>query len=280
MGLTGKGYQILERGGLIPPGALERAVDAGLKSNPKRLADSLFHVPRDAHLFSALEGTPGLGATQAEAALFSQLGSSLAELGPLPGSIVSLESGSSQVPMEFVSHLMGANPMSHYCLIDEYKRALTVRAEMLSERFPSLQVVAIAGDLREGVRYLKLEAPKSKWVLWTGGAINHHDPSVSEHLLRYVGAGLQAGESLLLGVDLRGDLAVLQDVYSGTGVQEQTHGLIPYLNQELGLSLRAESFQYRVEMETAPARLSLQLVTSESQTFGPVGCREGWVDVG
>ena len=127
------------------------------------------------------------------------------------------------------------------------------------------------GDLREGVRYLKLESPKDKWVLWTGGAINHHDPSVSEHLLRYVGAGLKGDESLLLGVDLRDDMEALHSFLSHEAVGEQEHGLIAYLNQELNLGLAPGGFRFQVKVEETICRLVLQLVAEEPMDFGSLG---------
>ena len=99
-------FQLLERGGLVPSGALERAVQAGLKSNPRRFADALFRVPRNANLFSVLRGQVECGAISVEPGLFGDLVEASSEWGATPKALVALESGNAVVPEGFVDWLM------------------------------------------------------------------------------------------------------------------------------------------------------------------------------
>ena len=172
---------------LVSPGALERALQAGLASVPPRLLDPLFHARKGLHLRDALESSPRSAAKEAETAI---LGAFLK--GVEIGHLVVFDAGPG--PAHWLHELQPGAECATLFGLEEGALA-RVRAG-LPEGLPN---TAILAELREGVRHVKLEVTGPRTLAWLDGGLGGYPPEVAMHLLAHVGALLGPKDRLLVG---------------------------------------------------------------------------------
>ncbi len=172
---------------LVPPGALERALQAGLASVPPRLLDPLFHARKGLHLRNALESSPRCAAKEAEIAT---LGSFLK--GVEIGHLVVFDAGPG--PLHWLHNLHPGAERATFFGLEEGAMG-EVRAGLPE----SLPHTAILAELREGVRHVKLEVAGPRTLAWLDGGLSAYPPDVAMHLLAHVGALLGPEDRLLVG---------------------------------------------------------------------------------
>ena len=171
---------------LVPPGAADRALQAGLASVPPRLLDPLFHERRALHLDEALEACGRTSSESTEAAAVPDL------LGDEEiGHLVVFEA---RPDIGRWLRRPAHKPSQATLVASEEGRLRAARKSLGDEVSASL----ILGELREGVRHAKLEIRGARTIAWVGHALGRHPPEVAMHLLRHVGACLTGSDRLLV----------------------------------------------------------------------------------
>jgi dimethylhistidine N-methyltransferase len=106
-----------------------------------------------------------------------------------------------------------------------------------------------------------------RMVLYIGSSIGNFDPHEAARLLAGVRAGLQPGDTLLLGVDLAKDIRTLLAAYDDTaGVTAAFNlNLLARLNRELGADFDLEAFAHRARWNGQESRIEIHLVSLSKQ---------------
>jgi L-histidine Nalpha-methyltransferase len=232
-------------------------VRAGLGAKPKRLPPKYFYDDLGSALFEAICKLPEYYLTRAESEIFERHAAEI--VGSLAGplELVELGSGSATKTRLLIDAILSSQPRLEYHAIDISSEALVTSARVLTEAHSQLSVRAYACD------YVSLFASKSlpmrdrTLVLFLGSNIGNYDPLPAAQLLRSVGRNLRAGDGILLGVDLKKAIDVLELAYNDpTGVTAAFNkNLLGRINRELGGKFDLDDFVH--EAHYAPVRGSV-----------------------
>jgi dimethylhistidine N-methyltransferase len=106
-----------------------------------------------------------------------------------------------------------------------------------------------------------LDSDERRLVLYIGSSIGNFEPTEAERLLRRVRAGLEIGDSMLLGVDLVKDEAMLVAAYDdAAGVTAAfNRNMLVRLNRELDADFDVETFAHRAVWNQSKSRMEMHL---------------------
>jgi L-histidine Nalpha-methyltransferase len=248
-------------------------VHEGLTAVPKRLPPWLFYDAAGSRLFEEITALPEYYLTRTERALLAAHGPSM--LAQAAGRsrlrIAELGAGSAEKTRLLLRAAVERQGAVRYAPIDVSASALDAARLGIERDLPGVYVTPLVMDYTDGDgRGLKL-APgadgERMLVLYIGSSIGNFQPEEAGRLLRRLRMGLEAGDSLLLGVDLVKDGAILQAAYDdAAGVTEAFNkNLLARLNRELGCDFDAEAFAHRAVWNEAEARIEIYLESRAAQ---------------
>jgi L-histidine Nalpha-methyltransferase len=214
---------------------------AALLSRPqKQLASKWFYDARGATLFDRITELPEYYLTRVERELLetratewlAQAGTrTLVELGPGSG--------------EKAAILLEAMPADAVSVPVDISRAyLEAFAREMNERLPDVRVVPVEGDVRELT--LPDDLPRPLVVAFLGSTIGNFDTAGAQDVLRRVRRLLEPGDRLLLGADLRKDVATLEAAYNDSAgvTAEFNRNILSVLNRRLGADFDTTGFDH------------------------------------
>src|SRR5262249_14746069 len=147
-------------------------------------------------------------------------------------------------------------------------------AELL-QRFPPLEIVAVAAEYHEGLRHLRSESDRPRLLLWLGSNIGNFTPAEAAALLRRIRDPMTPADRMLVRVDLRKDRAVLEAAYDdAAGVTAAFNlNLLARINHELSGNFDLGAFQHRAVYNQDPGRIEMYLDSTRDQsvTIGRLG---------
>jgi L-histidine N-alpha-methyltransferase len=266
-----------------PDAALREAVLnealTGLTSAPKTLSPWLFYDERGSQLFEAITALPEYYLTRTERAIFTKYGPSLPLQRRAPVTIVELGAGSASktgiLLQQFADHQGGVL----YQPIDISPTALDEAAASISEKVPGVIVESqVANYITDGYNITRLERHRVL-ALYIGSSIGNFSPDEAIGILRNLRDHLEAGDSLLLGVDLAPGkhkpietLIAAYDDDAGVTAAFNRNVLVR-LNRELGANFNVDGFAHRARWNAAASRMEMHLESLAAQTVAIAGER-------
>lgn len=247
--------------------ALHEEVLAGLRRSPKRTPPKYFYDQRGSELFEAICAQPEYYVTETELEILGDQGAEIAaELGD---GVVLLEygTGSSHKVSALLSALQGAEA---YVPIDISESALVGAAQTVRTRFPDLEVIPIVGDFTQP--HLLVEAAKGvegRRVAWIpGSTIGNLDRAQAVDQLKGSHALVGEGGGLLIGVDRKKDVSVLESAYNdAAGVTADFNkNVLHRLNEELDAGFDLDAFEHRAIWNDDLGRIEMHLESKRDQT--------------
>ncbi len=179
--------------------------------------------------------------------------------------LIEYGSGSSLKTRLLLDHLPD---LAGYVPIDISTEHLTQSAAQIAAQYPNLDVLPVSADFRDPV-----ELPPSfrsiahRVAYFPGSTIgNFHADEAGDFLKRVADVCGPAG-SLLIGVDLKKDPAVLHQAYNDReGVTAAFNlNILVYLNRELGMDFQLDQFCHYAFYNTGPGRIEMHLVSLADQ---------------
>src|SRR5262249_9672780 len=154
-----------------------------------------------------------------------------------------------------------------YVPLDICRTVLEESSLELVKAFPTLSVLAIAGEYREGLEHIRATRAPGKLILWLGSNIGNLERGEAARFLGQVRQPLAPGDALLIGIDLRKDRAVLEAAYDDAcGVTAAfNRNLLARVNRELGGHFDVRRFQHRAVYDEAEGRIEMYLVSDRVQ---------------
>jgi L-histidine Nalpha-methyltransferase len=240
-------------------------VRAGLLCAPqKELSPTYFYDAVGSRLFDEITRLPEYYLTRAERRLLELHAAEIMRR-TRPRALAELGSGTSSKTRILLEALM--NVGSHvYVPIDVDADTLRVSAAALRGEFPSLEVRPVVADMRDHVA-VPYTTERPVLYAFLGSTIGNFDARDARSLLARVRAGLGAGDSLLLGMDLVKDVATLEAAYNDRrGVTaEFNRNVLRVLNAQLGATFDVAGFDHRAFYDQQRRRIEMHLVARQAQ---------------
>jgi L-histidine N-alpha-methyltransferase len=264
---TGPRFTLLDAGTDTHPEEFARDVRAGLTANPKHLSCRYFYDREGSQLFEEICRLPEYYLTRAETEILRAHAPAIIDGMAERLTLVELGSGSAVKTRLLIEAALSHGGSLRYVPIDISTTMLEESCLGLLTDYPALQIVAVAGEYREGLRRLKAEPIRPKLVLWLGSNVGNFDRPQAADFLGQVRATLSSRDRLLVGIDLRKDRAVLERAYDDArGVTARFNAnILVRINRELGGHFDLGRFRHRAVYDEAAGRIEMYLVSTSAQ---------------
>ncbi|HXG11969.1 MAG TPA: L-histidine N(alpha)-methyltransferase, partial [Gemmataceae bacterium] len=132
-----------------------RDVAAGLTAAPKYLPCCYFYDRLGSLLFEAICELPEYYLTRAETAILREHADEIVSLFPEATDLIELGSGSAAKTRLLIEAFLRRHPTLRYVPLDICRPVLEQSALDLLRTYPTLEILAIAGEYHEGLGYLQ-----------------------------------------------------------------------------------------------------------------------------
>ncbi|HKI98579.1 MAG TPA: L-histidine N(alpha)-methyltransferase [bacterium] len=239
----------------------------GFTSDPKTIPPKYFYDERGSQLFEAITGLEEYYPTRTEAAILAQSGEEMLDAAGPGLTVVELGSGSSTKTRLLLERLAGRQERVDYIPIDISPTVVTEFGEQLLQDYPSLHIRGLICDYDRALGELKEQSHERKLFLFLGSSMGNFTPHQAAALLRVIREAMGPQDSLLLGVDLKKDRAILERAYDDAqGVTAAFNlNLLERINRELGGQFDVERFRHVALYNAQQGRIEMHLESTVSQ---------------
>ena len=259
-------------------GGLARDAREGLSRPQKELDPKYFYDERGSALFEEITQLEEYYPTRTERSiLVREIPRIVRRLAPR--SVVELGAGSAaktRVILDAMANMGGGA----YVPVDVSDEFLERTARELRKDYPSLMITAAVSDFTLELRIPPL--PHPKLILFLGSTIGNFDHPAAIRILRRIRELMRGDDRLLLGADLRKDVATVERAYNDeSGVTADfNRNMLHVLNRELGAGFDPSSFAHRAFYNREHHRIEMHLVSTRAQSvsapdLGTIHFREG-----
>lgn len=262
-------FRVTEEGVAAQTADFSADVRAGLLAAPKSLPCRWFYDAEGSRLFEEICALPEYDVTRNEQSILEKHKGEIAAAMPPGATLVELGSGNSQKTRLLIEELIRRSGRLVYVPIDISRPALEAAGRDLVDRYPALEVRAIAAEYHDGLRQLGDQGrPGPRLVLWLGSNVGNFDRAGAAAFLSGLRAAFAPGDALLIGVDLRKDAATLVAAYDDSrGVTARFNlNLLERVNRELGGSFDVDAFRHVATYDPDTGRVQMHLVSTRIQT--------------
>src|SRR5262245_10626853 len=212
-------------------------VAKGLSASPKHLPCCYFYDRLGSLLFEAICEVPEYYLTRAETEILQTQAEEIAALFPGATDLIELGSGSAAKTRLLIEAFLRRHPRQRYVPLDICRTVLEESSLDLLGTFPTLHILAIGAEYREGLKHLQTlsagpedsrqwqsaaavlptadwQRPLNKLILWLGSNIGNLERTAATGFLAQIRQFLAHSDRLLIGIDLRKDRAILEAAYN------------------------------------------------------------------
>ena len=240
-------------------------VAEGLAAPQKELPPKYFYDHRGSELFEEITRLPEYYPTRTERGILEEW---MPRLIPRLGTrtLVELGAGSAEKSRVILDAMRAASTGELYVPIDVSATFLSRTAGRLRREYPGLAVEPAVADISEELN-LPRRLPRPALFAFLGSTIGNFYPTAAIRLLGRVRAAMEPGDRLLMGADLRKDIARIEAAYNDSrGITaEFNRNMLRVLNHELGADFDPEAFQHRAFYEPESHRIEMHLVSARPQ---------------
>lgn len=239
----------------------------GLKSYPKYISPKYFYDKNGSELFEEITKLDEYYPTRTEKSILSTIveklnldfsNLSIIELGSGDASKISLLLR--QIPEEQLSTI-------EYHPLDISKSAIEKASEKLAEEFPMISINGIVADFIHQINIV----PKAgrRLFCFFGSTIGNLTRNEIKEFIELVGSEMQQGDSLLLGMDMVKDIAVLEKAYNDDkGVTAQFNkNILNVINSICGTNFDIENFEHVAFYNKNENRIEMHLKAMKNMTL-------------
>ena len=249
------------------------AAREGLNARPKRLPAWLFYDRAGSRLFDAITELDEYYLTRTERGIFFLASEEIIDQARdgLRLRIAELGAGSAEKTRLLLRAAVKRQDAVVYEPVDVSASALDLAKRRIEREIPGVTVTPRVMNYTDGDGHKfhlgALDPDERRLVLYIGSSIGNFEPTEAERLLRRVRAGLEIGDSMLLGVDLVKAKATLVSAYDDAqGVTAAFNkNVLVRLNRELDADFDVEAFAHRAVWNQAKARMEMHLVSRCAQ---------------
>lgn len=253
---------------LLPPADdLLQDVLAGLAGPTKTLPCKYFYDDHGSDLFDQICGLPEYYPTRTELAISIHHATAIATACGPQVRLLELGSGTSTKTRVLLDHLRSP---AAYLPVDIAREFLCASADTIAAAYPQLPVTPVCADFTRSLAPLahQLLPGRRTVVYFPGSTIGNFVDADATALLANIAALLGQGGGLLIGVDLRKDITLLERAYNDSqGVTAAFNkNLLVRLNRELGADFAVEQFAHHAFYDREYGRIEMNLVSRRRQS--------------
>lgn len=244
----------------------------GLSGSPKTfLPQFLFHDEKGSDLFNQICQTQEYYVTRTEVGILKD---NQAEIVTLMGKdCLLIEYGSGSVEKVYTLLNTPASVLA-YAPVDIARDHLTTYIEKTSLVYPNLKVAGIHADFTQNWEIPELLSTiDNKVVLFLGGTIGNLNRQQAIQLLQNTITRLKGKGSLLVGVDLKKDPAILHAAYNDAqGITADFNlNILTNINRELNANFDLNKFYHYAPYNPILERIEMHLISTCAQTVTVMG---------
>lgn len=227
-------------------------VEKGLNSSPKTLPSKYFYDKKGDAIFVEIMNLPEYYLTRCELDIFQNKTQELIDaLGVKPDTyfeLIELGAGDGIKTKELLRMLDAQNFNFDYFPIDISNNALELLKQDINKELPNVSVQTKQGDYFEVLASLKTNNQPIV-LLFLGSNIGNMNDELASQFIYNLGANLQAGDKLFLGVDLIKAKEIVLPAYNDTkGITAKfNYNLLERINNELGGNFNLHHFKHQPE---------------------------------
>ncbi|MCV2886201.1 L-histidine N(alpha)-methyltransferase [Aestuariibacter sp. AA17] len=236
----------------------------GLSSLPKRLSPKYFYDETGSTLFDQICTLPEYYVTRTEISLLRAHASEMAESVGKQSTLFELGSGSSLK----IRMLLDALKPNTYIPMDISKQHLLNASEKIATDYPWLDVNAVCVDYSQYWDSPFTEA-ENKVAFFPGSSLGNFEPNQAKQLLTRIAQLLGQGGMLLIGIDLRKDISILEPAYNdAAGVTAAFNkNILSHINRELSANFNPTNFIHKAIWNDALSRIEMHLLSTSAQEY-------------
>lgn len=237
----------------------------GLSRAQKMLPSKYFYDERGSELFEQITSLDEYYPTRTEKKILENHINEIAERVGIESVIIELGSGSSQKTRLLLDHLPD---LSAYVPVDISEKYLQKVANDLREEYPNLPIVPVCADYTQPFDIPNIDRPFEYYVVfYPGSTIGNFQPHQAQKFLQSIARFLIPGGGMLIGVDLKKDVEVLEKAYNDeAGVTADFNkNMLVRLNRELGADFEVENFRHKALYNREQGRIEMHLVSEANQ---------------
>lgn len=242
---------------------LKREVISGLADTPKTIPPKFFYDRRGSELFDAICELPEYYQTRTEMGILRNCTADLVEhIGP-DCLLVELGSGASRKVRLLLEQLRP----SSYLGVDISKEFLLSSTQTLASDYPWLDVHAACVDFSHTLDIPHCKSFGHKVAFFPGSSIGNFDPDDAIDLLQRIAEMMDMNGYLLIGVDLKKDIRILNSAYNdAAGVTAEFNlNLLTRIRDELDSDIDPEAFSHHAFYNPGHGRIEMHLVSAHQQ---------------
>src|ERR1700752_5238840 len=236
-------------------------VRKGLSAHPKRFLPKYFYDELGSQLFEAICLLPEYYLTRAEEEILKRYSDQIVAAVDGHKTLVEMGSGSASKTRLIIEALLRRQQDLLFMPVDISATALEMSSRILLQSYPRLTIEAYAADYFAGLAELGKKPRSRTLALFLGSNISNFDLDEALRFLRALRSGLNKGDALLLGADLKKDPAVLEASYNDAlGVTSAFNlNVLTRINRELSCSFDLRSFSHRAFYNEAMGRIEIYI---------------------
>jgi len=258
----------------IDSGKVKEEILEGLTSEPRYISPKFFYNSSGSKLFERITRLEEYYPTRTEKAILSRIGDRL-ELDLKGLNIVELGSGDPSKISLLLQQIQTENHSDlHYFPVDISPSALENSLLQLEKEFPDIKVTAIVADFMHQLD--KLPKVRNRLFCFLGSTIGNFQPVEMSGFLKNLGHAMEAGDHLLLGLDMVKDPRVLHRAYNDS--QEVTaafnKNILNVVNGIIDSGFDSTNFEHLAFYNERERRVEMHLKANRDQKIRINGNQE------
>jgi len=251
---------------------MRRDVTEGLLATPKTLPSKYFYDEEGSALFDAITRLPEYYPTRTERGILVARADEIAARSGAD-TLIELGSGTSEKTRLLLDAFHRRGALRRFVPFDVDEATLRAAAAAVASEYPGVAVHAVVGDFERHLGLLP--AGGRRMIAFLGSTIGNLTPEQRAVFLAGIVAGLEPGDTFLLGTDLVKDTGRLEAAYDdAAGVTAAfNRNVLHRLNRELDADFVPDAFEHVALFDTEREWIEMRLRSSTDQvvTVGGLG---------
>lgn len=252
-----------------PMGNMAEEILAGLSDNPKHISPKFFYDAHGSALFDAITHLPEYYVTRTEIGILESAGPAISKAIGEHCDLIELGCGS----LQKIRLLLESVKPAQFIPIDISKEHLLQSAESLALQFPWLQIQATCMDYSQQHQLPFSPIGDRTVAFFPGSSIGNFEPKQAIRLLEQVYKLVGEDGGLLIGVDLKKPVEVLEKAYNDSQniTAEFNKNILRHLNESLDADFETNRFEHVAFYNQEQGRIEMHLESTHDQLCNVAG---------
>ena len=244
----------------------------GLSDSPKWLSAKYFYDAAGSELFEQITDLPEYYPTRTELEILGAHAAEMSGYIPLSAALVEFGTGSTKKARILID---AAPQLAAYVPVDISGEFLAQEAAAVRRDVPWIAVLPVVADFTRDFDLPPQIRARPRVGFFPGSTIGNFEPEDAAEFLRQAGRILGAGATLIVGVDLIKEEAVLNAAYDdAAGVTAKFNlNVLARMNRELDGNFDLSTFRHRAFYNGENHRIEMHLESLKAQAVTVAGHR-------